>query len=443
MFLMSLSPQETQALRWDWQFWARPEQLEPPGDWSVWLALAGRGFGKTRLGSEWIRSQVCGRTPMSGGLAGRIALVAETAADGRDVMVQGPSGILATSPPDFRPRYTKSDRKLEWPNGAIALVFSAEDPEQLRGPEHDRAWADELAKWRYPQETWDMLQFGMRIGDQPRQLVTTTPKPIPLVRYLMAQEGQKNGTYVTRGRTYDNAANLAAPFLAKIRERYEGTRLGRQELDAEILDDVPGALWTRAMLDRRTSYSPRAAGMGPEERLPDLQRIVIGVDPSGTSGEEEDAGDDVGIVVAGLGSDGIVYVLEDATCSLGPAGWARRTVQAYETWRADRVVGEKNYGGAMVEYTIRTVKRSISYSNVNATRGKAVRAEPVAALYEQGRVRHIGQLPELEDQMCSMTNTGYLGRGSPDRVDALVWAITELVFGTGGRARSAAVSGNY
>lgn len=438
VFLLGLTRQEARALAWDWSFWARPDQLAPSGEWAVWVALAGRGYGKTRMGAEWVRSCVCGRTPLSGGSAGRVALVAETAADARDVMVQGPSGILATSPPDFRPTYVKSARSLTWPNGAVALTFSASDPEQLRGPEHDLAWSDELAKWRYAQETWDMLQFGLRAGSSPRQLVTTTPRPIRILRDLLARED----VVATRGSTYDNADNLAPVFLKTLRDRYEGTRLGRQEIGAEILDDVPGGLWTRRMLDRRTSDLPLAAGMGPADRVPELRRVVVGVDPSGTSGEEDDSANEVGIVVAGLGVDDLIYVLDDCTVSLGPAGWGRQVVRAYETWRADLVVGERNYGGAMVEHTIRTVRRSISYRDVVATRGKVVRAQPIAALYEQGRVRHLGTLAALEDQMCAMATSGYSGRGSPDRLDALVWAITELAFGRDDRGGTVAVGGH-
>lgn len=414
-------------MRWDWRFWARPKQLEPEGEWwTAWLAMAGRGFGKTRLGAEWVRDQVCGKTPLAPGKVRRVALVAETAADGRDVMVAGPSGILAVHPPELRPRYVKSERALHWPNGAIALVFSAEDPEQLRGPEHDCAWADELAKWRYSQETWDMLQFGMRLGERPRQLVTTTPKPIPLVRDLLKREGKD--VVVTRGSTFDNASNLAAPFLQQMKDRYEGTRLGRQELRAELLDDVPGALWTRAMLERRTEFNPLGAGMPYGADLPPFARVVVGVDPSGSSGEE-DTSDSIGIVTAALGADGCFYVLEDATCDLGPSGWARMVVNQYNMHAADVVVGERNFGGAMVEYTIRTIDRQINYKEVSASRGKVLRAEPIAALYEQGRCRHVGQFTDLEDQMCSMNRSGYLGRGSPDRVDALVWALTELMAG--------------
>ena len=431
-FLAGLSDRELAALRWDWRFWGRPAQMEPGpladgSAWVTWMILAGRGFGKTRAGSEWIRENVCGRTPLARGRAGRIALVAETAADARDVMVQGPSGILATSPPDFRPRYVKSDRALYWPNGAVGLTFSAEDPEQLRGPEHDLAWSDELAKWRYAQETWDMLQFGLRIGERPRQLVTTTPRPIPIVRQLLTDPA----CVVTKGSTFDNKANLATSFVRSMEKKYVGTRIGRQELEAEILADVRGALWSREMLDRRSSANPLGAGMSPEEaaRLPVMRRVVVGVDPSGTSGEEDDGEpNDVGILVAALGVDGLYYVLDDATTAAGPAAWGKEVVSAYHRNQGDLIVGEENFGGAMVEYVIRTQDRRVPYRSVRASRGKIVRAEPVAALYEQGRVRHVGTFAELEDQMCNMTRNGYEGRGSPDRVDALVWAITDLLI---------------
>jgi phage terminase large subunit-like protein len=436
VFLMSLSRQELKTLAWDWRFWGRPSQFAPPGDWSVWLALAGRGFGKTRLGAEWVREQVCGKTPMARGNVGRIALVAETAADARDVMVQGPSGILATTPPDFRPRYVKSDRKLEWPNGAIAHTYSAEDPEQLRGPEHELAWSDELAKWRYAQETWDMLQFGMRIGE-PRQLATTTPRPIPLVRQLLADEGKVGGTVVTRGRTFDNTANLASTFIRKMNSKYAGTRLGRQELDAELLEDVLGALWQqRQFYVRDPESNPKAAGCNAKDaarflNMTSYRRIVVAVDPSGTRGEE-DSRDEVGIVVAGEimtpGMPDTEYViLEDATSEGGPSEWGARAVKAYEDWGADMIVGEENFGGAMVEHTIKTTNRRVPYAPVRASRGKVVRAQPIASLYEQGRVRHAGSFPDLEDQMCGFTYNGYEGDGSPDRADAAVWAITYFI----------------
>ena len=455
LFYMSMTPADWRSLRWDWTAMARPGQLEPPGDWSVWLLMAGRGYGKTRAGAEWVRSQMCGPTPLAPGRARHMALVAETAADARDVMVRSTlGGILAVHPPEFRPSYIESRRILEWPNGAIAHTYSAEDPEQLRGPEHDAAWSDELGKWRYADDTWDMLQFGLRLGNNPRQLVTTTPRPIPLIRELL--KGEASGdTVVTRGSTYDNRANLSEKFIRKMGERYEGTRLGRQELHAELLDDVVGALWTNAMLDRRSEHNPKGAGMRPDEELPDMRRVVVGVDPSGSSGEaaperrkdteddREGANDDIGIVAVGLGVDDYIYVLQDATCQEGPAGWAARVVQTFDRQDADMVVGEANFGGAMVEHTIRTARRNIPYRAVHASRGKVVRAEPVAALYEQGRVRHVGSLSRLEDQMKNMTRTGYVGSRSPDRLDALVWAISDLVFGRSARGGARPVGGHH
>jgi predicted phage terminase large subunit-like protein len=452
IFFLSLTAEEADLLAYDWSFWGRPSQQEPPGDWSVWLAMAGRGFGKTRMGSEWVRDMMCGSSPLAIGRCRHMALVAETAADARDVMVQSAGGILRCHPREFRPTYKPSLRKLEWPNGAVAHTYSADDPEQLRGPEHEAAWSDELAKWRYAQETWDMLQFGLRVGDNPKQLVTTTPRPIPVVRELL----NSRDTFVTRGSTYENYENLSPKFIAKMQEKYEGTRLGRQELHAEVLDDVPGALWTRKMLETRSQQNPKGAGMRRGEILPDMRRVGVGVDPSGTSGEidmrrrearggdhEDEAGDDVGIIAAGLGDDGIVYVLDDATVNLGPEGWARQVVNTYRKHEADMIVGEANFGGAMVEYTIRTIDKRVPYRPVHASRGKVVRAEPVAALYEQGRVRHVGSLAKLEDQMINMTQRGYEGSGSPDRLDALVWVITDLVFGRSARGGVVALQGGH
>jgi len=311
-----------------------------------------------------------------------------------------------------RPAYEPSKRRLTWQNGAVATMFSAEEPERLRGPQHERIWADELAAWKYLRETWDMAMFGLRLGDRPRTCITTTPKPLPVVREIAKDER----TVVTRGSTFDNAGNLAPSFLRAIEDKYAGTRLGRQELNAELLDDVPGALWTRDMIDE--------ARKGV--RLPDMSRIVVSIDPSGTRGDE-DEGDSIGIIVAGKGVDGIGYIMADRTCKLSPDGWGRRSVAAYHEFKADRIIAERNFGGAMVEHVIRTIDRSVSYSEVVASRGKIVRAEPVAALYEQGKVRHVAGMERLEDQMCSMTSDGYLGEGSPDRVDALVWALTELM----------------
>lgn len=409
--LADLSDAQHEELLYDWRFWARPEQLEPEGSWLKWLVLAGRGYGKTRVGAEQVRSWACGETPLSAGRYRRIALVAETAADARDVMVEGESGILQCHPPDCRPLYEPSKRRITWPNGAIATLYNGSEPDQLRGPQHDAAWCDELAKYQYAQDAWDQLQFGLRLGDSPRQVITTTPKPIPVLKAIIADEA----TVVTRGSTYENRSNLAPAFFHTVIKRYEGTRLGRQELNAEILDDVPGALWTRGMIDgSRVNVAP------------EMRRIVVAVDPSGTTGE--DNGDSIGIVVAGRGVDGRGYVLADLTCSMSPAGWGRRVVDAYRTHRADRVVAEKNYGGAMVQHVIHTADRNVAYRGVDAARGKSVRAEPIAALYEQGRVSHVGAFPDLEDQMVSFTSDGYLGGTSPDRADALVWALTDLML---------------
>lgn len=392
------------VLGFTWPAIARPEQLPPAGDWRTWLILAGRGYGKTRTGAEWVRLQI------ESGRASRIALVAPTAADARDVMVEGESGILAISPPWNRPTYEPSKRRLTWPSGAIATTYSADEPERLRGPQHDAAYCDELASWRYP-EAFDMLQFGLRLGKDPQCVVTTTPKPVKILRDLLAAPT----TAITRGSTYDNAANLAPAFLEAIKAKYEGTRLGRQELFAEMLDDVPGALWKRADLDR----------LRIAEALVEYTRVVVAIDPAVTSTDESD---ETGIVVAARGSDSQLYVLADLSGRYTPDEWATKAVGAYRDYKADRIIGEVNNGGDLIEKTIRTVDRTVSYKAVRATRGKVVRAEPVAALYEQGKAHHVGSFDRLEDQMCTFVTTGF--DGSPDRVDALVWAATELVLGS-------------
>ena len=401
-WLASLSDEAAAQLRWEWSFWARPEQLAPDGDWRTWLVLAGRGWDKTRCGAEWVRSQIeCGG-------AGRIALVAPTAADARDVMSEGPSGVMAVCPPWNLPTYEPTKRRLTWSNGAVAIAYTADEPDRLRGPQHDAAWCDEIAAWRYP-DAWDQLRFGLRLGLEPKTVVTTTPRPTSLVRQLAAHES----TVITKGSTYENRENLAPDFFLDIVSRYEGTRLGRQEIHAEILDDVPGALWKRDQLDaNRVQQAPDC-----------LRRIVVGVDPAVSSGENSA---ETGIVVAGVDKKGHGYVLADRTCRESPDGWARRVVRAYQEFNADRVVAEGNNGGDLVERVIRTVDESISYKKVHASRGKVTRAEPVAALYEQGKVHHVGTFPHLEDQQCTYTPQGY--QGSPDRVDALCWAITQLMI---------------
>jgi phage terminase large subunit-like protein len=411
--LSKLSKSALAALKYEWDFWARPNQIEPEGDWTTWLILAGRGFGKTRTGAEWVRKNVCGSTPLSPGRCKHIALVAETAPDARDVMVLGPAGLLACHPKDFRPEYITSKRAVVWPNGAQAILFNAVEPDQLRGPQFDLAWCDELAKWRYAQETWDQLQFGLRLGDHPRQIVTTTPRPISVVRRLV----NDSSCFVTRGRTYDNAANLAAPFLRQVEERYGNTRLGRQELEGEILDDMPGALWSREIIDN--ARKPTA---------PEMDRIVVAVDPAATSGEEAD---ETGIVAVGVASDADGnqrgYVLADRSMRGSPDEWAAAAVRLYHELDADRIVAEKNQGGEMVSSVLKARDRNVPVTLVTATRGKIVRAEPISALYEQGRIHHVGRFDKLEDQMCLFTRDVERTPGnSPDRVDALVWGLSAL-----------------
>jgi len=385
-----------------WIVLARPEQRAPRGEWRCWFYLGGRGTGKTRSGAEWVLDRVEQGSR-------RVALVGPTAADVRDVMVEGESGILACAPADDRPLYEPSKRRLTWPNGAIGALYSADEPERLRGPQHDTAWADELAAWRYP-EAWDQLLFGLRLGD-PRVVVTTTPKPSRLVKELLAQPT----TVVTRGATFDNADNLAPAFLERIAARYVGTRLGRQELHAELLEDVPGALWTREMLERAVQECPAS--------LPDMERVVVALDPPATSDE---GADEAGLVVVGRGLDGRGYLLDDLSARMSPNEWAVAAVRAFDRYQADRIVGEINMGGEMIEALVRTVRPEIPFSAVRATRGKMRRAEPIAALYEQGRVSHVRVFPELEDQLATWTPdvTDY----SPDRLDALVWALTELAL---------------
>ena len=386
------------AVLYDWTVWARPAQLAPPGDWRVWLILAGRGFGKTRSGAEWVRQQV------ETGHARRIALVGATAADVRDTMIEGESGLLRAFPDEHRPRYEPSKRRVTFHNGAIATTYSADEPDRLRGPNHDLAWADEVAAWRYP-ESWDQLMFGLRIGDRPRCVATTTPRPTKLIRTLV----ERADTTVTRGSTYDNAANLSPAFLDEMRQRYEGTRLGRQELEAELLLDADGALWTRDMLDKARTTN-----------VPPLRRIVVAIDPAASANNDSD---ETGIVVAGIDDHGIGYVLEDRSMKGSPAEWASAAVTAHHVHKADRIVAEANQGGDMISHTLRTIDASVPVKLVHASRGKRTRAEPVAALYEQDRVRHAGTFPELEDQLCTWTTDG----PSPDRLDALVWALTELM----------------
>ena len=393
------------ASRWRWtRELARPEQLAPAGDWNIWLYLAGRGAGKTRTAAEWLANEAI-RLPDS-----RWAIVAPTYADARDTCVEGESGIL-----NILRRYkcvsdyNRSIGEIVLVNGSRIKLFSADKPDRFRGPQHHGAWCDELASYRYT-DAWHQLQFGLRLGAKPRIVVTTTPRPTRLIKELV--ERKDGSVVVTRGSTFDNAANLAPSALADLRSRYEGTRLGRQELYGEIVDDVDGALWTRAMIEESRVQD-----------APNLIRIVVAIDPAVTSNDESD---ETGIVVAGLTPDGHYYILDDLSLRTSPERWARRAVEAYHKWGADRIVGETNNGGDMIELLLRQVDPAVSYKKLTATRGKLVRAEPVAALYEQGRAHHVGMFDKLEDQMCNYTPDSY---DSPDRMDAMVWALHELLAG--------------
>ncbi|MCC6946929.1 MAG: DNA-packaging protein [Bradyrhizobiaceae bacterium] len=412
----SLSWTEDEVARTWWELRARADQLPLPHaadgtPWSTWLFLGGRGAGKTRAGAEWVRGIVAGRAKF-GAPARRIALVGETAQDAREVMIEGESGILRAYASFERPLWEPSRRRIVWKNGAVAYAFSADDPEQLRGPQFDAAWCDELCKWRRADAAFDMLQFGLRLGGA-RQVVTTTPRPLALLKRIMGDAH----TLVTRATTGDNAFNLGPTFLGRITARYAGTRLGRQELNGEILEDLPGALFPRVLIER--------ARIAPEN-VPPLARIVVAVDPPASSREGADA---CGIVAAGLGTDGCVYVLADDTAArLSPLEWARRAIRLYRKFEADRIVVEVNQGGEMARAVLAEADMTVPVAEVRATRGKHLRAEPVAALYEQGRVSHAGSFPALEDEMAEFGPDGLSSGRSPDRLDALVWAITELAL---------------
>ena len=414
-----LSDAEKAQLLYDWGIWARTEQLAPPGDWRIWIIMAGRGFGKTRAGAEWVRETVR-RNPEA-----RIALVGATIDEVRRVMVEGDSGVMAIAPPGQQPNFEPSLKRLTWPGGAQAFLYSAAEPEALRGPQHSHAWCDEIAKWDNVADRatrlWDNLIMGLRLGERPRVLATTTPRPAVLLRRLVEQAS--DDTIVTTGTTYDNASNLPTRFLTEMRRDYAGTALGRQELEGALLSDVEGALWTRELLDR-----VRKPGLGDP-----LKRVVVGVDPPASA-----AGDECGIVVCGLTELGKGRVLADASVAKArPERWAKAVAKAAHNWNADRVVAEANQGGAMVESVLRAADIALPVKLVHATRSKAARAEPVAALYEAGRVEHGGLFPALEDQLCGlMAGGGYEGPGrSPDRADALVWAMTELMLARRSRPR--------
>lgn len=400
----SLTPEQLKALPYDWEFLARPKQLPPDWDWYIWLLLSGRGGGKSRTGAElvckWAKEEY---SP--------IALIGQTKADVRDVMVEvNDSAILNISPPWFRPHYEPSKRRLTWPNGVIGIIYSGDEPDEFRGPHHAKAWVDELAKFKKAQESWDNLMLGLNVGDKPQVVVTTTPRPIKIIKELVKDTKR---VAVTVGHTLENADNLSKAFLDYVHRKYSGTRLGRQELAGEILDDNPNALWKRDNIEEARVI-----------KHPDLARIVVAIDPATTSGDESA---DTGIIVGGIAPhQGTLhgYILADITLHASPDKWATAAVTGYYKFSADKIVAEVNNGGDMVGLMIKGVDNSVPYKSVHATRGKYIRAEPVSALYEQGRIHHVGTFPELEDQLCEWVP----GDDSPDRLDALVWLITELML---------------
>jgi phage terminase large subunit-like protein len=413
--LRGLSTSQALELWHDWDFWAREDQKSPPGDWTTWLIQAGRGFGKTRIGAETIHWWEKNSQEIFGISRGqmRFALVGRTAADIRDTMIEGESGLLAVARPSERPRYLPSSRRILWPSGSMATTFSTAEPDLLRGPQHHAAWGDEVATWSI--ESYDNLQFGLRLGTRPRQVLTTTPRPVQLMRDLIRQSQEGDDIVVTRGSTYDNRANLAEAFYKQIITKYEGTRVGRQELMGDFLEDVEGALWTRLMIDQsRIEKLPEDDSFG-------LRKVVVGVDPAGGGSDE------IGIVAAGIGTDGEWYVLADHSLHGRPQEWARQVGHLYHAVRADYIVAERNYGGDMVEATIKTADRSLPVRMVTASRGKSIRAQPISLAYERGVVHHVGMHDLLEDQLCNWVPED--AHFSPDRLDALVWALTELRAG--------------
>jgi phage terminase large subunit-like protein len=410
----ALNSAQQLELLYSWRTWARPEQLPPPGNWLVWLLLAGRGYGKSRTGAEWCRMKAHA-LPNSHG-----ALIAPTAADARDVMVKA---LISCSPPWEGLRYESSKRSLTWLNGSSATLYSAEEPDRLRGPQHSWAWVDEIATWPDPETVWDEgLMMGLRVGANPQVIVTTTPRPIDILKRMVDKHHNQaiGNVAITKGSTFDNVGNLSAEFIATMQDKYASTRLGRQEIYAEILDDVEGALWTHAMIDRtRVQASPP------------LRRVVVAVDPSGSAKKTADT---AGIVVAGLGDcsckgkiEQHAFVLEDLTGKFSPRDMGERAIAAYHRHKCDRLVAEDNFGGKIIEDLVALIDKRVAYRAVHASRGKLVRAEPVAALYEQGRVHHIGLFKELEDEQCSYAPL--VSTESPGRMDALVWAITDLMLG--------------
>lgn len=427
-FASTLNDKEAEQLYFDWYLWARNDQLPPDlqpkkstqyaKNWQNWILLGGRGAGKTRAGAEWIRAQALGIAPFADKPAWRIALIGETFNDVREVMLEGDSGLLNIHPKHQRPTYIASRKRLEWPNGAVAQLFSAEEPESLRGPQFHAAWCDEFAKWPYDEDVWDMLQFGMRLGDEPRVVLTTTPRNRKKLKDILAMEG----SFVSKASTFDNKQNLAAAFLQNIDRNYAGTNLGRQELYGEIIEDRQGALWNYQLIeDTRRRVKDYA--------VDEFARIILAIDPPATSHKKSNA---CGMIIAAMDGDKHAYILADITMqAASPIIWAKKAVEMYHRFNVDRIVAEVNQGGEMVETILRTIDAQISYAAVFARKDKKSRAEPVAALYEQNRVHHLGLFEPLEDEMCQFDHLIGSSRNSPDRVDALVWAVSHLLLNGG------------
>lgn len=448
-FIADLSDDEAEALLHDWRLWARPKQLAPPGQWRVWLRMAGRGEGKTRSGAEWMHEMA------KESVTGRLALLAPTYSDARDTLIEGESGILATAKPDFTPVFEPSRWRVVWPNGCKAKVFSAEKPNRLRGPQHEAAWIDEIAAFQYPTEVYDMLMFGLRIGPNPRCMITTTPKPIELLvrlsqRAVMCtalRSADEHSDLLKRaisvvisvGSSYENRANLAESWFTDIVSQYEGTRLGDQELLGILLTDVPGALWTQETIERNRiklvatdEKGSRVVDIhdaleGEGSLLPPMQRIVVAVDPPARS---TSTSSECGICVAGRGTNKHGYMLADRSGRMSPEKWARAAIDAYHEFKADRIIAEDNNGGEMVEHTIKSVDPSVPVKRITASRGKVVRAEPIAAYDEQGKIHHVGTFGACESQMTTWVPDS--GLPSPDRMDARVWAFSDLMLKQGG-----------
>lgn len=427
-FATNLDEEQLEKLYFDWYLWARDDQLppnlQPPTsekyakEWQNWILLGGRGAGKTRAGAEWVRAMALGIEPFAKSPAWRIALVGETFNDVREVMLEGDSGLLNIHPRHQKPTYIASRKRLEWPNGAIAQLFSAEEPESLRGPQFHAAWCDEFAKWQYDEDVWDMLQFGMRLGEHPQIVITTTPRNRKKLKDILAMPN----SYVSRASTFANKQNLAGTFLRTIDANYAGTNLGRQELYGELIEDNEGALWTYELIEdlrrNRKNYD-----------FDDFERIILAIDPPATSHKKSNA---CGMIVAAIDDNRHAYILADVTMqAVSPIVWAQKAVQVYHEFNVDRIVAEVNQGGEMVETILRTIDPQISYAGVFAKKNKKSRAEPVAALYEQGKVHHLGMFEQLEDEMCQFDHFIMSSKNSPDRVDALVWAVSHLLLNGG------------